>query len=163
MSNLETAKDLGQGVYTKEESNIEIINNSKFIQSKRFIDTVQSTVTSLSWTDVYTFTLDNCTIGSTIHILANISNLWEGSEEGECQLVDVNNNNISNIFAQRSVGTTGWAMNLANIIGEIVTNNTSMTFKVQVKGVGSNPRWWYNYPCSNGNTTSSYYVIETRN
>jgi hypothetical protein len=162
MANIENAKNLGQGIYTKQEVDTEIEVNEKFLQIKRVLDTTQLNTTSTIFQNAFTFTLDNCTIGSKINIIAHISNLWEGNQEGECRLVDSNGTLISNVFRQRAVNTSGWAMTTSQLIGEKITTEPSMTFILQVRGTGSNPNWWYNYASSVGANSSSFLLIESK-
>ena len=149
------------GAKFKELDDKIVQSNGNFLQIKRFSDTTYITSTSTAWQNLYTFTLDNCTIGSKIDIIATFASLWEGSEESQFQIVH-NTTTISNTYSQRAVNASGWAMNNSSITAEVIADSASMTFIFRGRGIGGTPRIWYNYPSSIGANSSSFLVIETQ-
>lgn len=116
---------------------------------------------STSWQSLWTVSISNVHSVSKVMVDFRITNLIEGNEQCQWQIVRASDSvSISGILVHRSASLSGWGQSYPNLIG-VDTNPTTGTnsYILQVRGVGSNPAYWWNYPDGTSQASMSYAIL----
>lgn len=117
--------------------------------------------TSTSWQSLWTVSISNVHSVSKVMVDFRITNLIEGNEQSQWQIVRASDSAlISGILVHKSSSLSGWAHSYPNLIG-VDTSPTTGTnsYILQVRGVSSVPQYFWNYPDSTGQYSTSYAIL----
>lgn len=116
--------------------------------------------TSTSFVNLWSFSINNVSLGSKIIIDITVSHLFEGSEASEWRVVRNSDTSLVGVAQNfRASSTSGWAHTYPRLVVEdnsptVGTN----TYILQAKGVGASPYYYFNYP---GVSTSYSFLTIT--
>lgn len=160
-----TLRNVDNIIKSDGQSLLEGIGGGSLVKMQSFHNDTNINVNSHSWWNLWDVQFEKERDDTHIACWWAVTNLWEGSEQAEVQVQNMGDLTTMCWHRSKSANAAGWAlykfsMNYVHTNPVHAIGPRTMQYRLRARGIGTYPRFWWNYPTQSGNDQSQVIIME---